>query len=185
MGPSHHIELTKAALAKAIGYYHERPAASFLQGNFAFTWIHQMPEASAPPVIVTPDGAIDLQWIGGNFRVAGPDKEPKIEILPAGTTVIGFRFQPAAAAAWLGVPANEILGERLYLQELSGRALVGWLEECAPTKISLSLRSSSRASLPTSRLEMQRSINRCARPTISFRRDRHLELCLFRGLGAL
>jgi len=34
IGPAHHIELTKAALAKAIGYYHERPAASFLQGTF-------------------------------------------------------------------------------------------------------------------------------------------------------
>jgi AraC-like DNA-binding protein len=43
-----------------------------------------------------------------------------IEILPAGTTVIGFRFQPAAGAAWLGVPANEILGKRLYLHEVSG-----------------------------------------------------------------
>ena len=120
IGLAHHIELTKAALAKAIGYYHERPAASFLQATFVYTWIHRMPEASAPPVIVTPDGAIDLQWIGGNFRVAGPDKEPMIEILPAGTTVIGFRFQPAAAATWLDVPANEILGERLYLHELSG-----------------------------------------------------------------
>jgi AraC-like DNA-binding protein len=120
IGPAHHIESTKAALAKAIGYYHERPAASFLQGTFAFTWIHRIPEASATPIIVTPDGAIDLQWIGWKFRVAGPDKEPMIEMLPAGTTVIGFRFQPAAAAAWLGVPANEILGERLYLHELLG-----------------------------------------------------------------
>jgi AraC-like DNA-binding protein len=43
-----------------------------------------------------------------------------IENLPAGTIVVGFRFQPAAAAAWLGVPANQILGQRLSLQELWG-----------------------------------------------------------------
>jgi AraC-like DNA-binding protein len=79
-----------------------------------------MPEASAPPVIVTPDGTIDLQWIDRTFRVAGPDKDPMIENLPAGMTVVGFRFQPAAAATWLGVPANQILGQRLSLQELWG-----------------------------------------------------------------
>ena len=53
-------------------------------------------------------------------RIAGPDKDPKIETLPAGTTVIGFRFRPAAAAAWLGVPAIEILGERSPLAWLWG-----------------------------------------------------------------
>jgi AraC-like DNA-binding protein len=91
-----------------------------------------MPEASAPPVIVTPDGTIDLQWIDRTFRVAGPDKDPVIENLPAGTTVVGFRFQPAAAAAWLGVPANQILGQRLSLQELWGpraRGLAGKVRE--------------------------------------------------------
>lgn len=79
-----------------------------------------MPEACAPPIIITPDGTIDLQWIDRTFRVAGPDKDPMIENLPVGTTIVGFRFQPAAAATWLGVPANQILGQRVSLQELWG-----------------------------------------------------------------
>ena len=79
-----------------------------------------MPETGAPPIIVAPDGTIDLQWIDGRFRLAGPDKEPKIEVLPAGTTVIGFRFRPAVAAGWLGVPATDIVGERLDLDDLWG-----------------------------------------------------------------
>ena len=79
-----------------------------------------MPPACDAPVIVAPDGTIDLQWIDGRFRVAGPDRDPVIEILPAGTAVIGFRFQPGVAAGWLGVPANEILGQRLSLNELWG-----------------------------------------------------------------
>jgi AraC-like DNA-binding protein len=117
--------MTKPVPARATGYFHERPAPPFLRGTFSSTWIHRMPEAIAPPVIVTPDGTIDLQWIDRTFRVAGPDKDPVIENLPAGTTVVGFRFQPAAAAAWLGVPANQILGQRLSLQELWGPRVRG------------------------------------------------------------
>lgn len=79
-----------------------------------------MPQSGTPPVIVVPDGTIDLQWIDGTFRVAGPDKEPQIENVAAGATVVGLRFRPAAAAAWLGVPANEIVGQRLPLTELWG-----------------------------------------------------------------
>jgi len=112
--------MTKPVPARATGYFHERPAPPFLRGTFSCTWIHRMPEASGVPIIVAPDGTIDLQWIDGIFRVAGPDKDPMIEILPAATTVVGFRFQPAAAAAWLGVPASQILGQRLSLQELWG-----------------------------------------------------------------
>lgn len=114
------IALTKPVPARATGYFHELPAPAFLCGTFSSTWIHRMPETSAPPVIVTPDGTIDLQWIDRTFRVAGPDKDPMIENLPAGTTVVGFRFQPAAAATWLGVSANQIVGQRLSLQELWG-----------------------------------------------------------------
>jgi AraC-like DNA-binding protein len=94
--------------------------APVLRGTFSSTWIHRMPEGSAPPVIVMPDGTIDLQWIDRTFRVAGPDKDPMIENLPAGTTIVGFRFRPAAAATWLDVPANQILGQRVSLHELWG-----------------------------------------------------------------
>jgi len=106
--------------ALATGHFSEGPVPPFLRSTFACIWVHRMPEAEAPPIIVTPDATLDLQWINGRFRIAGPDKEPKIERLPAGTTVIGFRFRPAVAAAWLGVPASEILGQRLPLTELWG-----------------------------------------------------------------
>lgn len=111
----------QAVPAQATGQYHERPVAPFLRGWFTAVWAHEMPEAEAPPVIVTPDGTIDLQWIDGHFRIAGPDKDPQTEMIPAGTAVIGFRFQPAAAAAWLGVPATELLGQRLAIETVLGR----------------------------------------------------------------
>lgn len=111
----------QAVPAQAAGHIHERPVAPFLRGWFSAVWAHQMPETEAPPVIVTPDGTIDLQWIDGHFRIAGPDKEPQTETISAGTTVIGFRFQPGAAASWLGVPASELLGQRLAIATALGR----------------------------------------------------------------
>lgn len=111
----------QAVPAQATGHYHERPVAPFLRDWFSAVWAHQMPETAAPPVIVTPDATIDLQWIDGHFRIAGPDKVPQTEIIHAGTTVIGFRFQPAAAATWLGIPAVELLGQRVSIETMLGR----------------------------------------------------------------
>jgi AraC-like DNA-binding protein len=107
-------------LAGAIGRFQEQRFASGRNENFAAIWTHELPLDEALPIIVAPDGSIDLQWINGDLRVAGPDREPLQELLPAGVTVIGFRFRPAAAAAWLGVPASELVGQRLALKDIWG-----------------------------------------------------------------
>lgn len=111
----------QAVPAQATGHYRERPAAPFLRDWFSAVWTHRMPDTEAPPVVVTPDGTIDLQWIDGHFRIAGPDKDPQTEMISAGMTVIGFRFRPAMAAAWLGAPAVELLGQRLAIETVLGR----------------------------------------------------------------
>ncbi|MBZ9963420.1 AraC family transcriptional regulator [Mesorhizobium sp. BR1-1-2] len=110
----------EAVPAQTTGFFRERSAHPRLRGAFASVWVHSMQEKDAPPVIITPDATIDLQWIDGRFRIAGPDKEPQVEALPSGALVIGFRFRPGAAAAWLGMPASEIVGQRLDLNELWG-----------------------------------------------------------------
>ena len=69
---------------------------------------------------VVPDGCIDLEWIDGALRIAGPDRAPKIERLAAGATVVGFRFRPATAAAWLGLPASETVDRRIPLEAFWG-----------------------------------------------------------------
>ena len=84
-------------LAKATGSFHRRMPSAQLRRSFASIWIHRMDAANAPPVIITPDATIDLQWIGGAFRVAGPDRDPQTEVLSPGELVIGLRFHPAAA----------------------------------------------------------------------------------------
>lgn len=110
----------EAVLAQTTGFFRERPVAAGLSSAFSAVWIHRMEEHDAPPVVITPDATIDLQWIDGKFRIAGPDKEPQIETPPAGAVIVGFRFRPGAAAGWLGVPAAEIVGGRLNLRELWG-----------------------------------------------------------------
>jgi AraC-like DNA-binding protein len=107
-------------LALTTGHFHERPVTAPLQESFACVWVHRMQEAAAPPILVIPDGTIDVQWIDGRLRVAGPDKEPATEVVPAGSTVIGFRFRPAVAAAWLHAPMAELLGQRVLLDDLWG-----------------------------------------------------------------
>jgi AraC-like DNA-binding protein len=106
--------------AAVVGEFRERPVAPALRNVFAAVWSHRMPEAAAPPVIVAPDGTIDLQWIDGALRIAGPDKEPQTEVIAAGTEIIGFRFHPGVAFAWLGVPISEITGQRVALEDIWG-----------------------------------------------------------------
>lgn len=113
-------EEMEPVLAQTTGFFRERPAAKGLADAFCAIWVHRMDERAAPPIVITPDATIDLQWIDGRFRVAGPDREPQIETPAAGAVIVGFRFRPGAAAGWLGVPAGEIVGGRLDLQELWG-----------------------------------------------------------------
>ncbi len=116
----------KPVPAGATGYFREQPVGVGLRGSFAAIWIHQMAQDVAPPpIVVAPDGAVDLQWIDGTLRVAGPDREAQTEIMAAGATVIGLRFRPAAASAWLGIPASELVDRRVTLEELWGSKVRG------------------------------------------------------------
>jgi len=107
-------------LAQAAGSYRERPVDGALQDHFACIWVHRLPRPDVQPVVIVPDGCIDLEWIDGILRIAGPDRAPKIERLAAGATVVGFRFRPAVAVAWLGLPASEAVDRRIPLEAFWG-----------------------------------------------------------------
>lgn len=113
-------DMTESVLAQAIGSFAEQAPSACLRASFAAVWVHRMDPTGAPPIVVMPDATIDLEWIGGGFRIAGPDKEPKTEVLAANEVVVGLRFHPAAAAAWLGVPLIELVGQRIPLDDLWG-----------------------------------------------------------------
>jgi len=108
-------------LAQATGIYRERPAAGSLGDHFACVWVHRLPATEAEPIVVVPDGTIDLQWVDGVLRIAGPDSEPQTEALAPGAIVVGFRFRPGHAAEWLGLSAAELLNRRIPLDEVWGR----------------------------------------------------------------
>lgn len=120
--------MSSVVLSPATGAYQDYLPAASLCDHFSATWFNALP-AFATAVAVVPDGFMDLQWIDGELRVAGPDREVMCERLRPGAVVIGFRFRPGAASLWLGVPASEIVGERVPLDSFWGgeaRSLAEW-----------------------------------------------------------
>jgi hypothetical protein len=99
-------------LGQSASVYAERPTFAPLRRHFASTWFHRVPQDRPHSTLVVPDGCVDLLWARGSLRIAGPDREAKLEAIPAGTTVVGLRFQPGAAAAWLRIATSEIVDAR-------------------------------------------------------------------------
>jgi len=110
----------EAVPARACGTFRYRPPTAAGLDAFAAVWIHELPANPAGPIAVASDGTVDLQWVNGDFRVAGPDTEAAIEDLPSGTRIIGFRFRPGAAAAWLGTAVSNLTDRRVALESLWG-----------------------------------------------------------------
>ncbi len=90
--------------------YQERPSP-LIPG--AVLW-----RAGAPGAVVLPDGCMDLVWIDGRLLVAGPDTGPHPAGEVPGTGFAGLRFAPGTAPALLGVPARELLDQRVELAAL-------------------------------------------------------------------
>src|SRR5579883_1292391 len=106
--------------ARAVGTFRSWPMTAAGPQAFASVWVHRLPEKDAASIAIASDATIDLQWINHAFRVAGPDTQALTENMPAGALVIGFRFRPAAAAAWLGVAASQLTDQRTELESLWG-----------------------------------------------------------------
>jgi AraC-like DNA-binding protein len=109
-----------SVLCRALGAYWERLPHPALEVHFVRTWFHVRLSAPAEALAVVPDGYADLQWVNGELRVAGPDRTVNDEALPAGTIVVGLRFQPASVGPWLGSPASELVNARIPLEEFWG-----------------------------------------------------------------
>jgi AraC-like DNA-binding protein len=103
-----------------VSYTQFRPAAE-LSELVVCTWERAVPRAGAPPATrVLPDGCIDLIWRDGELFVAGPDSEPFITRQRPSGAVVGLRLRPGAGGHVLGVPAGELHGARVPLEELWG-----------------------------------------------------------------
>lgn len=98
--------------------YRERPS-TVIEG--ATVWTRTVLSTNELPVL--PDGCMDLLWMNGRLRVAGPDTHAASGPLRVGARVTGIRFFPGTAPALLGVPAHELRDTRVEIDELWSSAL--------------------------------------------------------------
>jgi AraC-like DNA-binding protein len=99
----------------------EGPAAADLAEDLACAW-HA--EAGGPPRTLIPDACMDLLWISnGTTWLCGPETSSWTFELPPGTSAVGVRFRPAAAAAILRLDARDVSNARVRIDELWGSAV--------------------------------------------------------------
>ncbi|MFD3591683.1 DUF6597 domain-containing transcriptional factor [Nocardia sp. NPDC058640] len=84
----------------------------------AVVWSRTMP-AHPAPVTVLPDGCMDLIWTEGALMVAGPDSRAFVAPTARSTEFVGIRFAPGTAPTLLGIPAVELLNQRVDLAALA------------------------------------------------------------------
>jgi AraC-like DNA-binding protein len=103
------------------GYDERRPIGP-LMPLVSSVWLQQV-AAGGPGYRQrnVPNGCVELRCrVGSTAQVVGPLTGPLVEELPPGTTVVGLRFRPGAAAAVLGLPASELTDHVVDADELLG-----------------------------------------------------------------
>lgn len=102
--------------------YVERFPLPGLAARVRTVWVQHTGPAPYPQRHL-PTGGIELHCpIGGPPRLVGPLTGAVAEVLPAGTTIVGARFWPGAAAPLLGLPADELTDLTVPLDALWGDA---------------------------------------------------------------
>jgi AraC-like DNA-binding protein len=99
------------------GIYREWAPHASLRGHVRCLWINDLSESRSECLQVVPDGCVDIVWTGETLCIAGPDSRPVLAHMPRGAIVVGARFHPGAASAWLGQPLGEIVNLRVPLAE--------------------------------------------------------------------
>jgi AraC-like DNA-binding protein len=106
----------------AVHSVHERPPASALAHHVTCVWIQTV---SAHSTAFThrkaPNGSVELVCaIGSMPRILGPQTGPIEEALAPGSTIVGVRLRPEAAASVLGLPTSTLVDLALDADELWG-----------------------------------------------------------------
>ena len=99
--------------------YRELPPPPDLAPLVRCLWLRR---GEGDATLVLPDGCVDVIVRDGRALVAGPDTGPVAAASAPGMVVAGVRLHPGAAAAALGVPADELRDRRVALEDLWGRA---------------------------------------------------------------
>jgi AraC-like DNA-binding protein len=126
-------------ISQFAGIYRERAPHGALCEHVRCVWVNDLRGSQNEWVRVVPDGCSDILWTGSRLIVAGPDTESILDRLPQGAVVVGVRFHPGAASAWLGLPLSEITNSRVPLAEF-------WRED-APRLVDKACASGSAAEI--------------------------------------
>ncbi|MBZ3929512.1 helix-turn-helix domain-containing protein [Xanthomonas citri] len=100
--------------------YAESAAPPALRAQLQCTWQFRQGNHTPQPVMVLPDGRVDLIWNGSEVFVAGPDRIANPASVAAGTTLTGVRLAAGVAAGLLQLPLHAIADQRVALETLWG-----------------------------------------------------------------
>jgi AraC-like DNA-binding protein len=109
--------------------YEEHSPSEATASHFACVWTGEVADDGGYTDRILPDACVDIVWDGSRLRVAGPDTGPVIGRSTAGSRTIGVRFRPGHAPAFLGLPASELVDQRVALGDLWGDSVVGALQD--------------------------------------------------------
>jgi AraC-like DNA-binding protein len=108
----------------AAAAYEEWPVAPALRERLACVWAARVGSHGERHVQrIIPDGCIDLVFCEGELIIAGPDTTSvELEMVP-NRSFVGLRFRAGQAPAILGVPASELIDQRISAEDvLAARA---------------------------------------------------------------
>jgi AraC-like DNA-binding protein len=106
--------------------YEERRPCLALGSLLSSVWVQQI-STDAPPYahLNVPNGCVELVCrIGATPQIVGPLTRGVIELLDPGSTVVGVRFRPGAAAALLGVSPSDMVDLVVQADAVWGPSLI-------------------------------------------------------------
>jgi len=116
--------------------YRERLPEGRLAGLASCVWVQQVsPQGPAYEHRTVPNGCIEVACVKGSDGVSvnGPRREPVVERLPPGSTVVGVRFRPGVPAAVFGATSQELVDLDINLDQAWGRSALTTAERIALT----------------------------------------------------
>jgi AraC-like DNA-binding protein len=110
-------------------YAEYAPVDRSTAAQIACTWVGETGDDGGYADRVLPDACIDVIWDGARLFVAGPDTGPVVNRSAPGTVMVGLRFRPGRGPDFLGVPANEILDQRVDVAAVWGERIAARLRD--------------------------------------------------------